>query len=233
MKAWMRCALALTVGLLLSVGSASAALVAGRDYVVLAKPMPVKSGNKIEVIEVFWYGCPHCYRLDPLLNQWIGKLPADVSFRRVPAAFANNPSWSPLARLYYALEDTGELRLHPEVFDAVHRDHINLNNPNLLREWLASKTMSGARIAQSMNSPKVNANLANSIKYVADAKIDGVPTIVIDGKYATGAEKLGEGEALINAVNELIAKARAERKTAAKPAAKSATTPAATATAKK
>lgn len=190
---------------------AFAKAVEGREYNKLASPIPTNTGDKIEVVEVFWYGCPHCYAFEPELQKWLSKLPKDVAFKRVPATFPTNPLWTPLAKTFYALAAVGELeRLHEEVFNAVHRDHINLNNPKIQAEWIATKTMSSARFLRAYDSPEVADRVRQAMAYVAATGIDGVPSMVVDGRYVTGAGQAGE-EHLIEVVNELIDMARADR----------------------
>jgi thiol:disulfide interchange protein DsbA len=95
----------------------------GVDYVVLKPELPVDTPGKIEVIEFFWYGCPHCYTLEPLIEDWLKKLPKDAAFKRVPAVF--NERWAKDAAIFYALEATGNLeRLHRPLFDAIHKDGL-------------------------------------------------------------------------------------------------------------
>jgi thiol:disulfide interchange protein DsbA len=183
----------------------------GRDYTKLASPIPVNTGDKIEVVEIFWYGCGHCYALEPELKKWLAKKPADVVFKRVPATFDTNPNWTPLAKTFFALAAVGEVeRLHGEVFDAIHRDRVNLNNPRLQAQWMAGKTMASARFLKAYDSPEVADKVSQSMAYVAATGISGVPSLVVDGRYVTGASQAGEG--VLGVVNELIELARADRK---------------------
>ena len=103
----------------------------GTDYVVLKPELPVDTPGKIEVIEFFWYGCPHCYGLEPLIEAWLKKLPPDTAFRRIPAVF--NERWAKDAAIFYALEATGQLeRLHRPLFNAIHRDALKTDNGQAL-----------------------------------------------------------------------------------------------------
>ena len=115
----------------------------GVDYVVLKPELPVDTPGKIEVIEFFWYGCPHCYGLEPLLEAWLPKLPPDAQFRRIPAVF--NERWAKDAAIFYALEASGHLeKLHRPLFDAIHRDALKTDNSAALGQWL-TKTGSTPR----------------------------------------------------------------------------------------
>ena len=131
-----RFAIALGALMLLTAGSAPAQLVEGRNYDRLKNPQPTESGNKIEVIEFFSYGCPHCAELEPHLDAWLAKLPPDVAFRRVPVMFQDR--WVPLAKIYYTLDALGEeKKLSPEVFKAIHGQGMTLGSlpPEHLPWW--------------------------------------------------------------------------------------------------
>src|SRR5512147_406585 len=107
----------------------------GVDYSEISPTQPVETPGKIEVIEFFWYGCPHCYTLEPLLETWIARLPKDAQFRRVPAVF--NENWARDAAVFYAFEALGVLeRLHRPYFDAIHRDRLNPRDTTAMNDWL-------------------------------------------------------------------------------------------------
>ena len=123
---------------LLGAGVASAQLVEGKNYDRIKNPQPTESGNKIEVIEFFSYGCPHCAELEPFLEGWLAKLPPDVAFRRVPVMFQER--WVPLGKIYYTLDSLGEERkLSPDVFKAIHGQNVSLWNDKAFFDWAASK----------------------------------------------------------------------------------------------
>src|SRR5258706_13029560 len=104
-------------------------------YSTLQITLPIETPGKIEVAEFFWYGCIHCYNLEPLLEAWLPKLPADAYFRRIPAVF--NARWAHDATIYYAFESLGMLdKLHRPFFDSIHKDRLQTDNPAALREWL-------------------------------------------------------------------------------------------------
>jgi thiol:disulfide interchange protein DsbA len=197
--------------LLGAAGPGLAALTAGKEYVVLSQPLPVDSADKIEVKEFFWYGCPHCNDLEPLIEKWLKTLPADAEFRRQPTIFRD--SWAPGARTYYALEAMGQLqRMHPEVFRAMHVDRINLTDENVLFDWMAKKGVDRKQFVDAYNSFNVQTKTKRAEQLTRQSKLAGVPAIVVDGRYATSASFTGSHEAMLAAVDELIQKARAERK---------------------
>lgn len=192
-------------------GGALAALTVGKDYVVLGQPLAVDSGDKVEVTEFFWYGCPHCYDLEPLIEKWVKGLPKDVEFRRQPTIFRD--SWAPGAKTFYALEALGQLqRLHGDVFRAMHADRINLVDENVLFDWIAKKGIDRKQFVDTYNSFNVQSKTKRAEQVTRQSKIAGVPAVIVDGKYATSASFTGSHEAMLAAVDELIQKARAERK---------------------
>lgn len=186
-------------------------MVEGQNYVRLKNPQPVETGKNIEVIEFFSYGCPHCGELEPVLQTWLKAKPADVTFRRIPVVF--QPKWEPLARAYYTLEAMGEeTRLAPEIFTALHGKGIPLSNEKEFLDWAASKGLDRAKVADLFNSFAIVGKV-NRAKQMAQAyAIQSVPTIIIDGKYTTGPERLQGGHSGVPiAIDALVTKARAER----------------------
>jgi thiol:disulfide interchange protein DsbA len=188
----------------------AADLVEGKDYVLLKNPQPVETGKKIEIIEFFSYGCPHCSDLEPILQAWMQKLPPDVQFRRVPVMFQQR--WEALAKIYYTLDAMGdEARLSPEVFKAVHVNGVPLYQDKAFFDWAASHGLDRTRVAEVYGSFAVNSKF-NRAKALAQAyNIQSVPTMIVDGKYLTASDKVGTHAALPPVLDALIAKARAER----------------------
>src|SRR6266545_3795425 len=179
--------------------------VEGKEYVRLKNPQPIETGKKIEVIEFFSYGCPHCSDLEPVLDAWVAKLPPDVQFRRVPVMFQQR--WEALAKIYYTLDAMGdEARLSPEVFKAVHVNGVPLYQDKAFFDWAASHGLDRTRVADVYASFTVNSKF-NRAKAQANAyNIQSVPTMVVDGKFVTGRV---EHAALPAVLDALIAKARA------------------------
>ena len=190
-------------------GSASAALQAGRDYDVINPPQPTDKG-KIEVIEFFSYICPHCYHFDPTLNQWLKTLPKDVVFRRVPVIF--RPQWEPAAKLYYTLEDMGELaRLHSAAFAAIHVENKDLMSDSGVINWAASKGLDRKKFAAVYNSFAVQSKTQGAKQKQGAYGIQAVPMLVVAGKYRTPENFSGSHDDLLKLVGQLIDKVRAER----------------------
>jgi thiol:disulfide interchange protein DsbA len=188
----------------------AADLVEGKDYVRLRNPQPVETGKKIEVIEFFSYGCPHCSDLEPILQAWMQKLPPDVQFRRVPVMFQQR--WEALAKIYYTLDAMGdEARLSPEVFKAVHVSGVPLYQDKAFFDWAASHGLDRNRVSEVYGSFAVSSKF-NRAKALAQAyNIQSVPTMIVDGKYLTASDKVGTHAALPPVLDALIAKARGER----------------------
>ncbi len=209
MKRFMLCFLAATTWF--AIGAAGAVEpVEGKDYVRLKNSQPVETGKKIEVIEFFSYGCPHCNDLEPILDAWLAKLPPDVQFRRVPVMFQQR--WEALAKIYYTLDALGdEARLSPEVFKAIHSAGLPLYQDKAFFDWAAAHGLDRAKVQDVYNSFAVTSKF-NRAKALAQAyNIQSVPTVVVDGKYVTSSDRVGTHAALPPVIDALIAKARAER----------------------
>ena len=176
-------------------------------YQDIQPAQPTSSGNKIEVVEMFWYGCPHCYQFEPLIKQWKGSLPADVSFVRVPAIF--NDKWALHARAFYTAEALGVLdKIHQPLFDAMHKDKKRLDDQARLAEFFASFGISKDSFNSTFYSFAVNSKV-NWAKHLTESyKIDGVPTMIVQGKYRTSASLAGSHKEALQVVDDLVAKER-------------------------
>ncbi|HUJ01563.1 MAG TPA: thiol:disulfide interchange protein DsbA/DsbL [Usitatibacter sp.] len=190
--------------LLASAFSANAA-----DYGLVSPPQPTESNGKIEVIEFFWYGCPHCYHLEPMVNAWLKNKPDDVVFKRVPAYPAE--SWGVLARVFYTIQAMGLLpEFHEKIFDAIHKDGVNLQNKKILEQWLAKNGVDPKKYDDVEKSFTVQSDLQRAKQMTVNYKVDSVPRLVVNGKYYTSGELAGTPERIFAVVDELIAKVRAE-----------------------
>ena len=204
---------------LLGVGSALAQpLVVGRDYTLINPPQPTTSGNKIEVLEFFWYGCIHCYHLESPLKAWLKRKPADVEFRYVPAAF--NSSWLPLARAFYALEAMGvAANYHDDIFSAIHRNNQKalINDPRAMADWLGGKGLDKQKFLDTYNSFAVNGRAQRTTDVTRSYDIPGTPALVVNGRYLTGPSMMVGSdnnisyERFFQVLDQLIAQARTER----------------------
>jgi len=196
--------------LALVAGGASAELVQGKNYDRIKNPQPTESGKKIEVLEFFSYGCPHCAELEPILDAWLAKLPPDVDFHRVPVAFQDR--WVPLGKIYYTLDVMDEERkLSPDVFQAIHQRGIPMWNDKAMLDWAASKGLDRKKFEDTFNSFAIQGKMNRARQLAQAYNIQSVPTVVIDGKFVTSSDRVGTHAAMPAAIDELIAKARAER----------------------
>ncbi|HEY8857283.1 MAG TPA: thiol:disulfide interchange protein DsbA/DsbL [Rugosibacter sp.] len=186
-------------------------LQSGRDYSVLDQPLAVPK-DKIEVVEFFSYGCPHCNDFHPVLDAWAAKLPKDVTLRRVPVSF-NRPPWARLSRLYFTLDAMGELsRLNGAVFKALHEERINFNSDEAVTNWAVKNGLDGKKFGAMLDSFSIQSMVPRADQESASAHIQGVPSLVVDGKYLLNNESATNFGGLLKNVDTLVAKARAERK---------------------
>lgn len=180
----------------------------GKDYSVLSPAQPTETPAKVEVLEFFSYGCPHCADLHPLLTTWIAKQPADVVVKKVPITFGR-AAWANIAKLYYALEVTGDLaRLESEVFRAIHGQRVNLFDERTLMEWVAKNGVDQKKFAETFNSFGINSKVKRGDQLAQAYKIQGVPALAVDGKYMIGGQNFDE---LLANADKLIVKARGEK----------------------
>lgn len=207
-----RLLLAGLAGRALPLSAAAPALVEGRDYAPIQPPQPGESPGRIEVLEFFSYGCPHCKDFHPLVMAWAARLPADVRFLRVPVSFGR-AAWANLARLYHSLVATGDLaRLDLAVFRAVHDERVNLFTPDAIRAWVKRQGVDAKRFAEVFDSFGVQTRLARDEQLVRNYKVEGVPLLTVGGRYAvTGGAARGLAD-LLPIADALIERVRSERK---------------------
>lgn len=162
----------------------------GTDYKTLEKAQPTESAGKVEVTEFFWYSCPHCFALEPSLAEWVKKQGNAISFKRVPVAF--RPSFVPQQKLYYALEAMGRLNdLHPKVFHAIHSERKSLDTDAAIADYIAAQGVDKAKFLEVYNSFGVQTKAKRAAALQEAYKIDGVPTLAIDGRYMTSPSIVG------------------------------------------
>ncbi|XID75035.1 thiol:disulfide interchange protein DsbA/DsbL [Alkanindiges sp. WGS2144] len=197
---------AMTVSVLAVSGLANAAepFVAGKDYTVLTTPGKVEKPGKIEVREFFWYGCPHCYILEPHVANWLKTKPADVNFVMTPAAM--NPVWEQNARGFYAVDLMGLTgKVHKPLFDAIHQKNQRLFDQASLANFYKNYGVDTNKFNGMFNSFAVSGKVAQAKQLAQAYKLDGVPAMVVNGKYVVK----GENQKTIQVVNYLINKERA------------------------
>lgn len=188
----------------LFLGLAAATGHAEDNYTVLANPGAVEKAGMIEVREFFWYGCPHCYKLEPHIAKWLQTKAADVNFIRTPAAL--NPTWEANARGYYTAEALGIVeKTHEPLFQAIHVGKQQLFDQDSLTRFYAGFGADPKNFAGLYNSFAVSGKVGQSKSLAQRYQLDGVPAVVVNGKYLVK----GESEKVIAAINELIVKERA------------------------
>ena len=176
----------------------------------VAQPVDVK-GRNIEVIEFFWYGCPHCYDFDPTLQAWLSKQGKDVVFKRVPIAFRDD--FLPHSQIYYAFEAIGKKDTYTrKVMDAINVEHRQLLKDAVISEWVAKQGVDVNAFMTAYKSFSVLTKAKSANKIGESYRIDGVPTVAIDGKYLTSPSIAGSKDNAIEAMDFLVAKARREKK---------------------
>ena len=175
---------------------------AAPPYLELNPPQPVETSGKIEVLEFFWYGCIHCYNLEPKIETWLKTLPKDVEFRRVPAVF--NPRWAHDAAIFYAFDALGVLdKVHRPFFDAIHRDRLRTDNAQELNAWLQKQGIDPKKFETTVKSFGVQSKTKRAIQLTSSYQIDGTPAMAVHGRYTVGSS-----EGMLDTVNQLVAAVR-------------------------
>ena len=205
--------------LMLSLGSLSFAPVSlaeapqvGNNFEAVAQPIPTENAAKIEVMEIFWYGCIHCYQMEAPLNAWVKKLPADVYFKRMPGL--PNASWAPMAKAFYAMETLGvSEKLHTPLFEAVHKSKsLNPTDEKAIVAWVTQQSkMDKAKVEGAFKSFTINTNLNRAAQVFRASGATGVPSLVIDGKYITSSTMNGGNEQALKVVDYIIENVRKDK----------------------
>ncbi len=180
---------------------------AAGGYQLVSPPQPTKTGDKIEVLEIFWFGCPHCFHFEPILNKWRKQLPADVEFRHMPGVFRKN--WVPGARAYYTAKvlDVDD-RVHEAIFNAIHLEHRKLYDQDSFGDVFEANGVSREDFNKAWNSFTVENQVREAMQMSRQYGISGVPSIIVNGKYRTSASLAGSFEDMLKVVEQLIDKER-------------------------
>jgi protein dithiol oxidoreductase (disulfide-forming) len=172
-------------------------------YEIITPAQPTHDPAKIEVIEFFWYGCPHCYDFEPLLNKWKETIPKNVEFIRIPAAFSE--TWTKHAKAYYTAEALGVLdKVHADFFEAIQKRNEELETEEQLAKFFVSHGVKEADFHEAYNSFPVDAKIRQAPGMGARYGITGVPAIIVNGKYKTNGKIAGSHEKMIEVMNQLI-----------------------------
>lgn len=180
----------------------------GKHYQELDNPVRTESDSGVEVAEVFWYGCPHCYTFKPLIESWVENSPEYVNYVNIPAALGS--SWEPHAKAFYALQTMGELdKVHDALFEALAGERRPLNSGEALADFVANHDVDGEEFLKNYNSFGVNAKMQQAQAKIRGARVTGTPTIIVNGKYRITASMAGGHEAVLEVVDYLVEKERA------------------------
>ena len=189
----------------------------GNQFKQTAQAIPTDTPAKIEVIELFWYGCPHCYHLESPLSAWVKKLPQDVYFKRVPGV--PRQDWAPMAKAYYTLEALNLVdKLHVPLFDAIHKQKtLNPTDEKAAIDWVTRQSgLDRKKVAETFNSFSVNTKVMRAVQIFRASGATGVPALIVDGKYLTSSTMAGGNDEAIKVADYIIANVRKD-KTAQQP----------------
>lgn len=188
-----------------SVGAAPPVL--EKEYRVINPAQPSDGSKKIEVVEFFYYGCPHCYDLEPALKSWLKRKPADVEFRQQPAVFREN--WIPLTKTYFALDALGLLpKLSDKVYSAVHDEGLGLSDEAMMSKWITQQGVDPVKFNEAYRSFAVQNNVQRAIQITRDYQVKGTPSIAVAGRYITSPSMTGGFDRFFEVVDQLIDMAR-------------------------
>jgi thiol:disulfide interchange protein DsbA len=179
------------------------------EYRLIA-PQPVETGERIEIIDFFWYGCPYCNELQPALDEWAKRKPADVTVRRIPVILRD--TWAPHARIYYTLELLGEAeRLHAQVYRSYHVEELHMSKPDVMEQWAVRNGIERRRWLDAYYSPEVDARIARAAQATKRYDVQGTPSLVVDGRYLTSSSMTATVRGILPVVDDLVHLARQRR----------------------
>ena len=186
----------------------------GAEFDAVAQPITTDVTSKIEVMEVFWYGCIHCYQMEAPLNAWVKKLPADVYFKRMPAL--PRADWAPMAKAFFAMETLGvQEKLHTQLFEAVHKQKVlNPTDEKAAIDWVTKASgMDKLKVEQAFKSFTINTNLNRAAQIFRSSGATGVPSLIIDGKFITSSTMSGGNAEALKVADYIIDNVRKEKAT--------------------
>lgn len=184
----------------------------GTQFDQVAQQITTDQPTKIEVMEIFWYGCPHCYHMEQPLEAWVKKQPADVYFKRVPGL--PNPSWAPMAKAFYVMQELGVSdKLHSQLFDAIHKSKtLSPTDESATIDWIAKQGgLDKIKVEKAFKSFALNMQLNKAMQIFRASGATGVPSLIIDGKYITGSSMAGGNDAALQTADYIIQNVRKEK----------------------
>lgn len=175
----------------------------GVHYERISPPQPTETGSNVEVLEIFWYGCPHCRDFEPFIEQWLETKPADVEFRRLPGVF--HRSWVPHARAYFTAEALGVVdQIHGPLFEAIHRDKRRIFDEASLGEFFVERGVAAEDFSKTYTSFSIDAKVRQATSKAAEYQIRGVPTVIVNGEFRSSGSLAGSYEELLKVIDYLI-----------------------------
>lgn len=188
---------------------AIAAIDEGIEYKLVSPAQPTITKNKIEIVELFWYGCPHCFHFEPDLKEWLAKKPDNVVFYRIPAVF--NPTWALHARAFYSakslgLLNEGKTEFHKAFFEEIHKHKKRLNNKKAVQAFFSRFGISAEDFNNTFDSFAVNTKVNRAVTLSKRYQLDGVPALIVNGKYRTDGPMAGGREGMLKVLDFLIKK---------------------------
>lgn len=182
--------------------------IAADGYSIISPAQLTQTGDKIEVLEVFWYACPHCYHFEPYVKEWLQNKPDDVAFRRMPGIFRKN--WIPHAKAFYTAEKLGVLdKIHTPLFDAIHKERKNIHDEDSFKKFFVEHGVDGNEFTKVYESDEIDTKVKQAFVMGQRYKITGVPAIIVNGKYMVSGSTAGSFENLLKITSSLVDKERA------------------------
>jgi thiol:disulfide interchange protein DsbA len=187
-----------------AVGISTVQAQALQGYKLVSPPVNTRDTEKVEVLEYFWFGCPHCFAFEPSINKWAAEKPDYVDFVREAPPL--NPSWEPHSRAFYAAEIMGVTdQMFDALFDGIHVDRRSLRSPDSIAKFVGELDIDSKKFRKTMDSFAVNTRMNQAMEMARASRITGVPSIVINGKYLTGGSLAGSHENIIRVIDERVA----------------------------
>jgi thiol:disulfide interchange protein DsbA len=185
------------------------AIADGQGYVTISPAQPTQTGDKIEVLEVFWYACPHCFDFEPHISKWLESKPDDVEFRRMPGIFRKN--WIPHAKAYFTAQKLDVLeKIHTPLFDAIHKQKKNIHDDDDFEDFFAKQSVDEDAFTKAYESEEVETMVKQAYVMGQRYKLTGVPAVIVNGKYMVSGSTAGSFENVLTVINQLIEKEREE-----------------------
>ncbi|MGB0848573.1 MAG: thiol:disulfide interchange protein DsbA/DsbL [Thiolinea sp.] len=185
----------------------------GIHYGIVSPPVSTQAEEgKIEVMEIFWYGCPHCYNLEPTIHEYLKQKPENVTFNRVPAMLS--PKWSFHGKLYYIgqmLDADGSKGVHDKIFEALHKQRRRIENDDQLRRFFKGLGYKKKDVDTAMKSMELKSQLEYAREITAKSGLDSVPTLIVNGKYLTSPSMVSGSKNMIDILNQLSKRAASEQ----------------------